>query len=57
MQSHRLSLEGLDSLNVSIYIIRQRLEVLQDFLSFINNGLVLYDSAVLRKVDSGGLCS
>ena len=57
MQSHRLSLEGLDSLDVSIYIIRQRLEVFQDFLSVINDGLVLYDGAVLRKVESGGLSS
>ena len=57
MQSHRLSLESLDSLDVSIYIIRQRLEVFQDFLCFINDGLVLYDSAVLGKIDSGGLVS
>jgi hypothetical protein len=57
MQSHRLSLEGLDSLDVSIYIIRQRLEVFQDPLCLINDGLVLYDSAVMGKVDSGGLAS
>lgn len=57
MQSHRLSLEGLDSLDVSIYIIRQRLEVFQNFLCVINNGLVLDDSAVVRKVNSGGLAS
>ena len=57
MQSHRLSLESLDSLDVSIYIIRQRFEVFQDFLCFINDGLVLYDSSVVGKVDSSGLAS
>jgi hypothetical protein len=58
MQSHRLSLEGLDSLDVSIHVIRQRLEVFQDFLCFINDSWVfLYNRAVVGKVDSGGLAS
>lgn len=43
MLAYSLGFKSLDSLNVCIYIVCDRLEVFEEFLNLIDNGLVLQD--------------
>lgn len=53
--SYSFGLESLYGLDVCACVISNRIEVLQKLLGFINNGLVLQDRTVVRKIDSCGL--
>jgi len=47
----------LNSLDLSIRVTLNRFEVLEKFLSLINNSLILENRTVLSEIDSGRLGS
>jgi len=49
--THSFSLKSFDDLNVCVHVICGRLELLQNLLCLINDGLVLQDGAVMGKID------
>ena len=49
--THRLGLERLDGLDVHAGVVRDGFKVAQDLLRLVDDGLVLQDGAVVRKVD------
>ena len=53
--THRLDLEGLDRLQVRRHVVRHGLEAGEGLLRLVDDGLVLEDGTVVRKVDGGGL--
>lgn len=55
--TYSLSLEGLDRLEGGADVVGGGLEVVQELLSLIDNGLVLQYRAVASEVNGGGLAS
>lgn len=53
--TYRLRLESVYRLQLSVDIVRDRLEALEEFFSLVDDLLVLQNVAVLGEVDGGGL--
>jgi hypothetical protein len=53
--TYRLSLEGLNNLDVCIGVVSHGLELLQELLSFIDDSSVLQDRTVVSNIDGSWL--
>ena len=53
--THRLSLERLNGLDLSVHVVGDGLEVAEDLLSLVDDSLVAENGAVVVEVNGRGL--
>ena len=52
-----LRLKSLDSFYVGVHVVCDRLEVFQEFLGLVDDGLIFHHRTIMSQVDGGGLRS